>query len=512
MKSFGLEDPHRRRRGGRDLPELQVDCMFVGRRGEKELICALHAIDTEFLARTVIRADNGPIDFVIQGILEFLGEIGLKRIVIPAVKVLVQAVALHRGRDGDRGDSREVVTEHRVRRTRSLSCRRHGEGTPDRHGKAFLGQLSCAACGVLVDTHAQWLASQPFLDGYTAFQRYKGRIYNGEVCDLFLFKVPSPEEAKLDDRFHHGVWIEKTSRSDDHLIFDGEEVRKCRAVKWRPEYLRWDRVRVDAIDAHPQRPRPPREHITRDRPKRYITWAYIKKYGGTPNCKACAVDGPSHSKECRERFEAIFQKEDDEKAIREAADAAPTSAAFQDEAATSSMNPPTTTVAGADPMHVKVPRDKAIPTTITEGAASSSTGRVSMEQAQFDVEITEATPKRSELEEMPESWKVRKIIGLVVCSIDIVGATQADYDDPTSSDDELKRKAAGESDAVLTHEGEPMKSFEVPILERDIVGVKSGAVLDPVKVQVARQKEMTALRGMMLWSWQGPVSAHKEPT
>ena len=32
-----------------------------------------------------------------------------------------------------------------------------------------------------------------------------------------------------------------------------------------------------------------------------------------------------------------------------------------------------------------------------------------------------------------------------------------------------------------THEGEPMKSFEVPIPERDIVGEKSGVVLDPVK-------------------------------
>ena len=138
--------------------------------------------------------------------------------------------------------------------------------------------------------------------------------------------------------------------------------------------------------------------------------------------------------------------------MKEAADAAATSAALQDEAATSSINHPTTTVAGADPVHFEHPRDEAIPTTITGGAAPSSASPVSMEQAQFDVEITEATPKRSELEEMPESRKVRKINGLAVCSIDIVGATQADYDNPRSSDDELKRKTAEESDAVHTHE------------------------------------------------------------
>ena len=112
-----------------------------------------------------------------------------------------------------------------------------------------------------------------------------------------------------------------------------------------------------------------------------------------------------------------------------------------------------------------------------------------MKQAQFDVEI----PKRSELEEMPKSRKVRKVNGLAVCSIDIVGAAQADYDDPRLSDDEFKRKAAEESNAVHTHEGEPMKSCEVPIPERDIVGVKSGVVLDPVKVQVARQKGIDSI-------------------
>ena len=123
VKSFGLEDPHRRRRGGRDIPELQVDYMFMGRRGEKELIYALHAIDTEFLARTVIRADKGPIEYVIHGILEFLGEIGRKRIVNrcdnePAVKALVQAVAVHR-------QDETVMEEIPVKSSQSIGSNEH---------------------------------------------------------------------------------------------------------------------------------------------------------------------------------------------------------------------------------------------------------------------------------------------------------------------------------------------------------------------------------------------------
>ena len=136
---------------------------------EKELICALHAIDTEFLARTVIRADKRPIDFVIQGILEFLGEIGRKRIVIrsdnePAVKALVQAVALHR-------EDETVIEEIPVKSSQTIGCNEHDQflvGCMVRAlridmEKRFGDNFSCAACCVLVNTQAQWLASQPFL-------------------------------------------------------------------------------------------------------------------------------------------------------------------------------------------------------------------------------------------------------------------------------------------------------------------------------------------------------------
>ena len=219
VKSFGLDDPHRLRRGGRDIPEIQVDYMFMGRRSEKELTCALHAIDTEFLARMVIRADKGPIDFVISGILEFLGEIGRKRIVIrsdneSAVRALVQAVALHR-------EDETVIEEIPVKSSQSIGCNEHDHflvggmaralriDMEKRFGVNFL-VLHAVYSWIL--RHSGWLLNRFCVgrDGYTAFQRYKGRTYNGEICDLFecvLFKVSSPEEAKLDDRFRLGILV-----------------------------------------------------------------------------------------------------------------------------------------------------------------------------------------------------------------------------------------------------------------------------------------------------------------
>ncbi len=75
--------------------------MFMGRKDENDIICALHAIDVKFLARIVIRTDKGPIDYVIQGVVEFLRELGRKRVTLmsdkkPAIKSLVTAIVLHR--------------------------------------------------------------------------------------------------------------------------------------------------------------------------------------------------------------------------------------------------------------------------------------------------------------------------------------------------------------------------------------------------------------------------------
>ena len=63
---------------------------------------------------------------------------------------------------------------------------------------------------------------------------------------------------------------------------------------------------------------------------------------------------------------------------------------------------------------------------------------------------------------MQESRKVRKTNGLAVCSMDIVGAAQADCDAPQSFGDEFERKAGEESDAVHTHEGRADEELRGP--------------------------------------------------
>ena len=125
--------------------------------------------------------------------------------------------------------------------------------------------------------HSGWLLNRFCVgrNGDTTYQRYKGRIYNGEMCDFVcvLLKVLFTDGIKLDNQFCSDDWIGKTSKSEGHLIFDGDGVRKCWTVERRPEYLRWNQVRVDAIDTLSQQSTG--ECILRDRLKRHMNAAAI---------------------------------------------------------------------------------------------------------------------------------------------------------------------------------------------------------------------------------------------
>ena len=55
--------------------------------------------------------------------------------------------------------------------------------------------------------------------------------------------------------------------------------------------------------------------------------------------QACSVDGPAHSKVCRDRFEEIFKKETEDLAVKMASEAAAQSAEVQKEAAAAAPPP-----------------------------------------------------------------------------------------------------------------------------------------------------------------------------
>ena len=165
----------------------------------------------------------------------------------------------------------------------------------------------------------------------------------------------------------------------------------------------------------------------------------------------------------------------------DAAAATAASMAHQDEVATSSTNPDTAVHPGTVPMNVEFPKEAVVP----EQEARH------LRECQFvdtpgGMEISETDLKCSEFDR-----KVRRINGFGGMLYGHVWVpAQADYDNPQFLRRRV-RKADEESDAVHTHDGEPMKSLEVPISgERhhwSEVWSRIG------KVQVARQKEIDSV-------------------
>ena len=76
-----------------------------------------------------------------------------------------------------------------------------------------------------------------------------------------------------------------------------------------PEGRRWQVERVLQLDALPWLLEPTRvkERVIQ-RGRRYVTWNYIRRSGGTLGCKARTVDSAHHNKQCLERFQVISEK------------------------------------------------------------------------------------------------------------------------------------------------------------------------------------------------------------
>jgi hypothetical protein len=143
-----------------------------------------------------------------------------------------------------------------------------------------------------------------------------------------------------------GTW------ADEHLVFD-DMVHRCRAVQRRTNARRWNMDLVEQVDALPWMPKPPRvKALEPSFRRKYITWAHVTKFGGSPSCKACSVDGPAHSKACRERLRNIFADEAEQHATMVAMGSASRKAALSSEAALAPSSPM------AEPMLVENERMK----------------------------------------------------------------------------------------------------------------------------------------------------------
>ncbi len=279
--------------------------------------------------------------------------------------------------------------------------------------------------------------------------------------------------------------VGKGTRTDEHLVFD-DMVHRCRTVQRRTNARRWNKDLVEQVDALPWMPKPPRvEALEPSFRRKYITWAHVTKFGGSPGCTACSVDGPAHSKACRERFEKIFADEAEQHATKVAMESASRKAALSSEAALAPSAPM------AEPMLVENERIK--PQDHEDASMTAprlGTGPVAGTAADAPMPMTSSS---SSSERDPK--RLRTIAGLPIFAVEMCGRNY-ELDQPI-----LEGVQDGEHDAIEMHVGfddeelieKPAGPVQVPLPTKAIYGTRSGEPLDPVKVAAGRQREMDSI-------------------
>ena len=150
-------------------------------------------------------------------------------------------------------------------------------------------------------------------DGRTGYERLKGRPYGGRIAafgECLWYRTPDAFRlSSLDARWTTAIWLGKSWKTNEHIIAVGNDVRLARSVRRKITSKRFNRKMLQNVLVTPWKPR--LEPTTQpNRPRRYITKAYITKYGPTPECGGCVGRTINHSDTCKARFLRIFEEED----------------------------------------------------------------------------------------------------------------------------------------------------------------------------------------------------------
>ena len=70
-------------------------------------------------------------------------------------------------------------------------------------------------------------------------------------AEAVLAKESGTQEGKLGSPWDLGIWLGRSTRTNEHLVSTRIGVIKARTVKRRPETLKWDRELYDAMNFVP---------------------------------------------------------------------------------------------------------------------------------------------------------------------------------------------------------------------------------------------------------------------
>ena len=139
-------------------------------------------------------------------------------------------------------------------------------------------------------------------DSRTGYSRRKGCEYTSGLAffgEAIWYKLPKTADlTELDDRCRTAIWLEKSDRSDEHIIGLENGAVLARSVRRKVEGKRWNERALNMVTGTAWNPRP-EEVVAR---RRYVTRVLMERYGPTEDCEACFRECQQHTERCRARF------------------------------------------------------------------------------------------------------------------------------------------------------------------------------------------------------------------
>ena len=101
-------------------------------------------------------------------------------------------------------------------------------------------------------------------DGQTAHERIKGRKCRGPIAifgESVWYKEMNDnkgDKAKIESRWHDGVWMGVKGRTGEYIVGTSVGVVKAHTVRRKPEDMRWNADEINAVVGTPHQPKPGR--------------------------------------------------------------------------------------------------------------------------------------------------------------------------------------------------------------------------------------------------------------
>ena len=290
----------------------------------------VHRLSLAGHRRMILRSDGEP------SVVAWKTQVAAKLRLVHGIEILPQ----ESGVDDSQGNG---LAEHAVReikaKTRTL-----------RHQCETIHKVSLGEDHLLIPWIVEFAAmsinvGRRGADGRTAYELRYGRAFRRELAifgEKVLYLPSGQEKVKLADKFHEGLYIGITQRTDESLIATKLGIVRCRTFKRLPEGQRGDRELLAAVVGTPWTPVPsqagddeipvvirvnaaavvrPEElppPIVPRGPELLGRRVYLRgrkelaRYGhtdGCPGCVAAFLDASpaEHTAECRERITAAMR-------------------------------------------------------------------------------------------------------------------------------------------------------------------------------------------------------------